>query len=219
MSTSSNPFNPFNEGIPLEVMLTWPGTPDHRRLTAAASLYKNVQDRLITPQQLSTIERDSPADHDDFLCYQERLGAHNFRLTAGQKYTRRRKNNRDPNILDTIMDTARSGTSPRTIGIAVISTPPPVEPAKGTHLTAFTRLPRNHYWTGLDPVLTQLNDLNTLVLQDPNTQTPTVDIVLAFPSDLTPEVDATTTFPRGEPQILRDILLHHRPQSLKWLVT
>ena len=117
------------------------------------------------------------------------------------------------------MDTAQPGTSPRTTGIAVISMPPPREPAKGTHLTAFTGLPRNCHWTGLDPVLTQLNDLNTLVLQDPNTQTPTVDIVPAFPGELTPEVDATTTFPRGEPLTLRDILLHHAPKSIKWLVT
>ena len=212
-------FNAFNNSAPLEVMLTWPGTPDHGRLTAAASLYKNVQERLITPEQLSRIERDSPADHEDFLCYQERLGAHDFRLTAGRRYTQRRKSNRDSNILDTLMDIAQSGTGPRTTGIAVISMPPPGAPAKGTHLTAFTRLPRNSHWTGLDPVLTQLNGLNTLVLQDPNTQPPTVDIVLAFPSELTPEVDATTTFPRGEPKTLRDILIHHTPQSIKWLVT
>ena len=55
-------------------MLTRPGTPGHKRLTAAAILHKNVQDRLITPQQLSRIERDSPTDHDDFLCYQEASG-------------------------------------------------------------------------------------------------------------------------------------------------
>ena len=218
MATPSYPSYPVNHRIPLETMLTWPGTPDHARLNAAARLYKQVQDHQITPEGLSTIKSHTPSDHDDYLCYQERLAAHQFRHTARQAYTLRRRANTDSNIVDPIMDIARTGTDERTIGIAVVSTPPPTEHNKGTHLTAFTRLPRNTHWTGLDPILTQLKDLDVLVLQDPKTQDPTVDIVLAFPPRLSPDIDATDTFPRGEPLALREILIHHAPKSVRWMV-
>ena len=116
---------------------------------------------------------------------------------------------------------ARTGSSPDTIGMALMTDDPAVPlapPSEALTTVIFTRLARHPKWMGLDSLLPYVRNLQAIVFQEPDYDVPTPDTIIAAPRSIHIDGDHTASFPQGLPSQLDAMLAWHGASPRRWVV-
>ena len=204
--------------LPLDTILSWPNTPPPHIINSLQSLISQTltdinqgQDPISTP----------PALADHLKAYTERLSVHIFREEATAYYKQVREEYPDLSPLTAMRNAARTGSSPDTIGMGLMTDDPAVPlapPAPGLTTVIFTRLARHPQWMGLDSLLPYVRNLQAIVFQDPDSSIPIPDTLIVTPRAVAIEGDHTTSFPKGPPSDLDQMLAWHGASPRLWVV-
>ena len=155
-------------------MQDWPHVPSRDRLDRAEAI-------ILRDEVLGELWR--PEDLEDAQAYIERVEAERFREWAMQTFVEARRQDPDRQILPLLEEIARRGETWQTIGLALLQAPPPEQisqeqAGEGELMVAFTRLPRDPGWMGLDPALPSLRGLLAGVYESPVGGSPSYIVAL-----------------------------------------
>ena len=150
-----------------------------------------------------------PGDLEEAQAYVERIECQKFRDWAIAAFLEAHRRNPDRESLSLMVRFARRGNTRQTIGLGLLRAPPlepAVPPTEPEIVIAFTRLPRDLRWMGLDPVLPHLDGLLAGVYESPDHGDPA--FIVALPPAHAGDPPLDHPFPQ-EHEELRRLLVWH----------
>ena len=205
------------DAIPLHILLSWPNTPDQKVLEKLHPLFHDPD----VPFRYNNAIATNPDMAAHIIAYVERITVHPFRQEALDFYLTTKQTFPEAPALEILRSAAHIGTSDTTIGLAIMTNDPAMPQASlepGTTAVIFTRLSRDPQWMGMDSTLPYLRNLQAVVFQQDDKDSPTPAAIVAIPRDVEIQGDATRSFPPGPPADLDNLLAWHGAAPRIWVV-